>query len=230
MNPQIAAALISGGVGALGIAGTVVTSVVGSKNTRRATEQAVAAGVANTRATLLAAHDAWLREKRCTVYEETLRELLYRQSKRLNDLRGYRWDEGSEQQLKEFYDAYEAPGFFESRARLASYASDVVLAASNAAGKAHGEVRARWMQLGELREQIRTAQLNGTPQSAPDGETMMNANRQINSAREAADATDDALIEIIRVELRIRPEAAMPPPALPAVRRRFRLRRKTVDD
>lgn len=230
MNPQIAAALISGGVGAIGIVGTAVTSVVGSKNTRKATEQAVAASAANTRATLLAAHDAWLREKRCAVYEQTLRELLYRQSKRHHDLRGYRWDEGSEQELKDFYNAYEPPGFFESRASLAAYASDVVMAASNAAGKAHGEVRAGCLQLGELREQIRTAQLNGTPQSAPDAETMMNANRQINSAREAADATDDALIMIIRAELRSQPEAAMPPAEVPAVRRGFWHRRKAVED
>jgi hypothetical protein len=225
MNPQIAAALISGGVGAVGIVGTAVTAWIGSRNTRDATEQAIAAGADNIRATLLAAHDAWLREKRCAVYEETLRELLHCQSKRRHELRGYRWDKASEEQLKDFYDAYEPPGFFEWRSRLAAYASDVVIAASNAADKAHGEVRARCSQLEALREQIRTAQLNGTPQSAPSGETMMNANRQINSALEEAESADDALINIIREELRSKPEAIMPPPARPAVRRRFQLRR-----
>jgi hypothetical protein len=231
VNPTIAAALISGGVGAVGVVGTAVTAWIGSRNSRKATGQAVAAGAANTRATLAAAREDRLWEKRCAVYEQELRELLYRQSKRYNDLRGYRWDEASEQQLKEFYNAYEPPGFFESRARMAAYASDVVLAASNTAGKAHGEVRAACLQLEELREQIRTAQLNGTPQSAPSGETMMNANRKINDAREAAETADDVVIMIIREELRSRPEAATEPPAaLPAVRPGFWQRRKAVDD
>lgn len=230
MNPQIAAALISGGVGAVGIVGTVVTAWIGSRNTRKATERTVEAGAVNTRATLLAAHDAWLREKRCAVYEQTLRELLYRQSKRHHELRGYRWDEGSEQELKDFYNAYEPPGFFESRASLAAYASDVVMAASNAAGKAHGEVRAGCLQLEELREQIRTAQLNGTPQSAPSGDTMMNANRQINSAREAADAMDDGLIMIIREELRRQPNAAMPTTEVLGPRHGFLRHRKAVEN
>lgn len=227
MDPTITAAWISGGVGALGIVSTAVTAWIGSRSTSKATEQAIAAGAANTRATLAAAREDRLWEKRCAVYEETLRQLLYTQSKRRDELRGYRWDKDSEQKLKELYDAYEPPGFFESRARLTAYASDVVIAASNAADKAHGEVRAARLQLEELREQIRTAQLNGTPQSAPDGETMMNANRQISSAREAADDADDVLVNIIRDELRSKPEAALQPvTALPAVRRRFWLRRR----
>ena len=207
-------------VGVAGVAATAVTAWIGFWNTRKATERTVEAGAANTRATLAAAREDRLWEKRCAVYEETLRELLYTQSKRRHELHGFRWDEASEERLKDFYDAYERPGFFEWRSRLAAYASDVVIAASNAADKAHGEVRARCSQLGELREQIRTAQLNGTPQSAPTGETMMSANRKINDALEEAESADDALINIIREELRSRPDAATAPPALPAVRRR----------
>jgi hypothetical protein len=223
--------LISGGVGAIGIVGTVVTSVVGSRNTKRATEQAVATSAANTRATLLAAHDAWLREKRAAVYEEVLAGQFYRQTKRRIELRKHPWGMAGEQELKMLHSTYDSPGFLESQSRLAAYASDAVMAVSNAAGKAHGEVQARCLELGELREQIRTAQLNGTPQSAPDAETMMNANRQINSAFEAAEAADDALMVIIRTELRSKPEAAVPPPAeVPAVRRRIWRRRRAVGD
>lgn len=219
VDSTIAAACISGGVGVVGVVGTTVTAWIGTRNTRKATEQAIAAGAANTRATLAAAREDRLWEKRCAVYEEMLTELLYRQSKRLNELREYRWDEASEQQLKKFYDAYEPSGFFESRARLVTYASDAVLEGSNASGKAHGEVRARCSELEGLKEQIRTAQANGTPQSAPGGETTMEASRQINNARKVADAIDDALIIVIRDELRSKPEAALSPVALPAPQR-----------
>ena len=78
VDPTIAAAWITGGVGALGIAGTVVTAIVGSRNTRRATEATIAAGTATTAATLTAARDDRLWEKRCAAYEETLTALLHR--------------------------------------------------------------------------------------------------------------------------------------------------------
>src|ERR1700733_12198675 len=92
VDPTIAAAWITGGVGALGIAGTVVTAIVGSRNTRRATEATIAAGTATTAAPLTAARDDRLWEKRCAAYEETLTALLHRRMQRRHDLRGFRWD------------------------------------------------------------------------------------------------------------------------------------------
>lgn len=43
VDPTIAAAWISGGVGAVGVAGTVATAWIGSRNTRKATEQVIEA-------------------------------------------------------------------------------------------------------------------------------------------------------------------------------------------
>ena len=82
MDPTITAAWITAGVGALGIAGTVATAVVGSRNTRMATERTIAAGAATTAATLAAARDDRLWDKPCVVYEETLADLPHQQAKR----------------------------------------------------------------------------------------------------------------------------------------------------
>jgi hypothetical protein len=48
---------------------------------------------------------------------------------------------------------------------------------------------------------------------------MLDAQRQLDSALEAADAADEALIKVIRDELRSKPEAAMLRASLPAQRR-----------
>jgi hypothetical protein len=100
MDATIVAALISGGVGAIGIVGTVVTSVVGSKNTREATGRTVEAGTAQNRATLIAAREDRLWERRAAAYEEALTGLLHRQAKRHFDTRQFRTSD--EQQMKEF--------------------------------------------------------------------------------------------------------------------------------
>jgi hypothetical protein len=55
VDPIITAAWITGGVAAVGIAGTVMSSIVGSRNTRMAAEQTVEAARATTMATLAAA-------------------------------------------------------------------------------------------------------------------------------------------------------------------------------
>lgn len=115
MNPAITAAWISGGVGALGIVSTAVTAWIGARNTRQATQRTVEAGAASTRATLAAAREDRLWERRAAAYEETLTGLLYRQLKRRHDLREFRWDEASEQELKNVFDGYDPPGLFESQ-------------------------------------------------------------------------------------------------------------------
>ena len=48
VDPIITAAWITGGVAAVGIAGTVMSSIVGSRNTRMAAEQTVEAARAAT--------------------------------------------------------------------------------------------------------------------------------------------------------------------------------------
>lgn len=157
-------------------------------------------------------------ERRAASYEVSLTELLYRQAKRSYDLRKYRLEDKFEQELKEFYDSYELPGVFEMQARLAAYGSDTVMDAFKAASQAHNQVRMACSRVEMFREQIRTAQVNGTPRSAPDGDTIMDAQHQLDGALKAAEMADQALIDVIRDELRSKPEAALQPvTALPAV-------------
>jgi hypothetical protein len=220
MDSTIVAALISGGVGVVGIAGTVVTSVVGSRNTRRATEQAIAAGAANTRATLAAAREGRLWEKRCAAYEETLTALLHRQAKRQEDMREYRLDEAYEQQVKEFFAAYEPPGFFETQGRLLAYASNPVIAASNGASKEHAEVRRLYQQYLMMADDNKRATTSGQFGIAHGGEETIAALDAAKAALKRAGFRDDLLIAIIREELSSKPEAALQPAtALPAERR-----------
>jgi hypothetical protein len=230
VDATIAAALISGGVGALGIAGTVVTSVVGSKNTRQATERTVEAGTANNRATLSAAREDRLWEKRAAAYEETLEALLYRQQKRQNKLRMYRLDEDSEQKITDLFASYEPSGWFEAQARLVAYASDAVLDAYEVSQRADREVLARYQKYQFITEDNVRAAASGGLGSVHDSQTVGNALKAINPAlREAAD-TDEALIKVIRDELRSRPAAVMPLPIVPAVRRGLLRRRKALED
>lgn len=222
MDPTIAAAWITGGVGALGIVGTVVTSVVGSRNTRKATEQAIEASAANTMATLAAAREDRLWEKRSAVYEETLAALLYRGDKRFWGVAGA-WDKGAAEELRNAYDEYRSTTWFERRGRLYAYASEAVRAASEAALQA--DVKAS--TLSYAAEDFRKA-----PDLLPNaGEILKKITEDLNSAHQEVRDADDVLIKVIRDELRSRPEAAVPPPAnLPAVHRGFCHRRKAVQE
>jgi hypothetical protein len=213
VDPTISAALISGGVGVLGVAGTAITAWVGSRNTRLATERTVAGGTASTVATLAAAREDRLWEKRAAAYEETVAGLLYRRRKRKDDLRMYRLDQEPEQQLKDFFSSYEPPGWFEARTRLIPYASDAVLDASNGSEGADQEVWNLYRQWLTLVEDNKRAVKSGSPWAAADDETMIKARREVNFALEEAETQDQALIKVIRDELRSKPEAAIVPVA-----------------
>lgn len=228
---MIAAAWISGGVGALGIVSTAVTAWIGTRSTRKATEQAIAAGADNTRATLLAAHEAWLRDKESAAYEETLAEVRHRRLKRRHDLRWFRWDEATEQQRDEFFDSYQPPNWFQAQARMTAYASDAVLEAFDASERAHIEVWERYQRYRMMADNNKRASETGQFGIAHGGEETIAARKLVDPAVDDAEVKDQALIKLIREELRSLPEAAIAPAAnLPAVRRRFRHRRKAVDD
>jgi hypothetical protein len=228
VDPVVTAAWIgagvAGGVGVIGIASTVITAWIGSRNTRLATERTIAAGAATTAATLAAAHDAWLREKRSAAYEETLAGLLYRQAKRRHGLRGFRWDEATEDELKGVFDNYDPPGLFEAQGRLVAYASDAVRDAFNVASLAHDEGWAQYDRKVVLNEKIRLAQASSDLNIMPNSQEVSEVNRQLNDLMKSALAADQALIKVIRDELRSKPEAAALPVALPAERSRFRRR------
>lgn len=233
MDASIAAAWIGAGVGGgvalVGVVGTVVTSIVNSNNTRKATERTVEAGTEANRATLIAAREDRLWEKRAAAYEEFLTELLSRKAERRRELREDLLSETAEDELATIHDDYDPLGSPEMQGRLTAYASDAVLEAFRFASDAHIQVlmwyqQYRWTTIASKKQ---AAQTHGM---ADGFNEIVSARRAIDLPAKEAEAADDALIKAIRDELRSMPEAALSPPALPAVRRRLWQRGKAVDD
>jgi hypothetical protein len=221
VTPTIEAAWIAAGAAGFGVVSTATVAVVGFRSTKNATIRAIAASTANTKATLAAARRDRLWDKQGAAYEEVIAALQHRQMKRQHELRMYRLDEDSEQQLKDFFASYEPPGWFQAQARLRAYASDEVWEAFEATRRADLEVwglRLRWSMLAE---DARQAVESGNPGAAPDGEVMIKARRDINPALQEAEAKDEVVIKLIREELRSEPESTGM--ALePSIRRRRR--------
>jgi hypothetical protein len=221
VDPTITAAWISGGIGAVGIVSTAVTAWIGSRNTRNATEQAIAAGAANTRATLAAAREDRLWERRCAAYEEIAAGLLHRQAKREDELPKYRVDEKSAQDLQDFLSSYQPPGWVQAQARLFPYGSDAVVAACAASTRADNQVLRLYIQWQLMTEDADRVANSGGLLVVADAETILKARKAFDTAIQTAQSRDMELIEVIRGELRSRPEAATAPPTLPAMRRRL---------
>lgn len=136
-------------------------------------------------------------------------------------MRKYRVHADEEQRLKEFYENYELPGVFETQGRMVAYASNAVMDAFNAGRRAHAKVRVQYSHRASLKESAQLAQQSGRLEGVLDADTMIDAQRQLDGALERADAADEALIKVIREELRSRPEAATLPAIAPAEHRRI---------
>lgn len=207
MNPVIEAAWIAAGVGALGVTGTVVTAIAGFRNSRDATQRTIEAGAANTVMTLNAARDDRLWELRAAAYEETIASLLYRQTQRQHELRMFRRTvRATERQLDEFLATYQPPGQFEAQARLVAYASDEVRKAFEATRQADAEIRDRcksWTGLTEAAKKLAPA--NASEASS----TIMKIIDDIKPTLEEAETTDEALVRLIRSELRSPPHVGV---------------------
>jgi hypothetical protein len=201
VDPSITAACITGGVGALGIVGTII----GSRS-----------GIASTMATLAAAREERLWEKRAAVYEETLAAVLHRNAQHRHELRTYRLDDESEQLLDDLLASYDRPGWFEAEARLFAYASDRVVAAFEETERAKIEVSELYRYWQALAGDNRLAAESGNPSGAHDSEVVIKARRDVDDALEVSAKKDAVLIALMRDELRSKPDAAMVPATVPA--------------
>jgi len=206
VDPTIAAAWITGGVGALGIAGTVATAIVGSRSTRKATEATVAAGTASNKATLVAARDDRLWEKRCVAYEDMIGTLLRRQKKRQTEMTREVLGIPIETDDDGWPVTDEPPVSFEDQARLLAYASDEVRDAFEATRQADSDLgicRAKWVVLvEEARGEVPFVQRKLNTREAY---------AEVRRTRSDAEERDQALISLIRRELRSHPGSAIAP-------------------
>lgn len=200
-----------------------MTTIVGSRNTRRATEATIAAGAAATATALVAAREERLWDKRCAAYEATVSGLLYRQEKRQQDYaQTYQQREvEAEQELKDFFASYEPPGWVDTRARLVSYASDAVLVAFNGSQRADFTVWRLYQNwLAALEDSRRASESENRAVTVGDG-ALYTPRRDLGVGIREAGVQDKALIDVIRDELRSKPEAAALPAPVPAELRRF---------
>jgi hypothetical protein len=205
VNPTVEAAWIAAGVAGLGIAGTATVAIAGFRSTKNATIRTISANTANTMASLAAAREDRLWDKRAAAYEETLAGLLHGQMKRQHDLRMYRLNEDAEEVLKEFFSSYKQPGWFPAQARLRAYASEEVWEAFEAARQADIEALGLYMRWKMLADDNRLAVESGRPGAAADGQTTIRARRAVDPAVEEAEAKAELVIKLIRDELRSKP-------------------------
>ena len=201
VDPIITAAWITGGVAVVGIAGTVMSSIVGSRNTRMATDQTVEAARLATTATLAAAREGQRWEREHTAYVETIAGVLRRQRQR--QYLGTSLLSEDLEQLRDFLDAHEPPGWLEAQARLIACASEWVKDAAEASRQAHLEVWARVHRYRLMGDDNRLALESGRPDDAPfDGRELVAAREEIDAAIGEADAMDNLLVTLIREEQR----------------------------
>ena len=200
-------------MGLLGIIGTVVTSVVTSNNTRRATERTVQAGAEANRATLTAAREDRLWERQADSYHEVVRGLLYRQRQRnaMSDQVPFI----DAQELRESFASYEPPDWNESLARLVSYAPDDVLGVSNFSEEVDERVRYTCEYMLGLFDDRERALAAGEVPSSDDVDELQDVRGDLSSVIKEAEEADQALMRIIREKLRQAPEAISQPPAHP---------------
>jgi hypothetical protein len=221
VTPTIEAAWIAAGAAGFGVVSTATVAVVGFRSTKNATIRTIAGSTANTMASLAAAREDRLWEKRSAAYEEIIGVLTHRQLKRQHELRMYRLTEAGEQQLKDFFDSYDPPGWFESQARLLAYASNEVRRAFEATRRADLEASGLYQSYVTLAEDNRLAAASGHPGTATDGQTMIKARNAVNPAVQEADAKAEAVIKLIRDELRSKP-ASTSTALEPSIHRRRR--------
>jgi hypothetical protein len=201
VDPIITAAAITGGLAAVGIAGTVMSTIAGARSTRMAAEETVEAARAATLAALTAAREGQRWEREHAAYVETIAGVLRRQRQRRYLVTNPLFEDSD--QLRDFLDAHEPPGWLEAQATLIACASEWVKDAAEASRQAHLEVWARVHRYRLMGDDNRLALESGRPDDAPfDGRELVAAREEIDAAIGEADAMDNLLVTLIREEQR----------------------------
>jgi hypothetical protein len=201
VDPIITAAAITGGLAAVGIAGTVMSTIAGARSTRVAAEETVEAARAATVAALTAARESQRWEREHAAYVETIAGVLRRQRQRRYLVTNPLFEDS--EQLRDFLDVRDPPGWLEAQATLIACAAEWVKDAAEASRQAHLEVWARVHRYRLMGDDNRLALESGRPDDAPfGGRELVAARNEIDAAIEDADAMDNLLVTLIREEQR----------------------------
>ncbi len=200
MNPSIEPAVIAA-------AAAAAVAIVSFITNRATTRQTIEAGTANTVRALDAARDDRLWEKQTALYEEIITLMLYLSLRHHNELRFGRPDAATEKKLmKAVFGDYKMPRVFELQGRIHTYASDVVVAAFDAAKSAEDSLGVCNRRSAALEEQALEASAAGdTAAFEAHVQALEVAAAEGGFASMKAEETSETLIKLIRSELGIKP-------------------------
>jgi hypothetical protein len=174
--------------------------------------EAIDAGAANTRASLSAAREDRLWERRADSYHEVVRGLLHRQRQR-NAMSDKALPINA-QILSELLANYEPPDWNDSLARLVSYAPDDVLDVSNFSEGAGERVQYTCEYLRDLFDDRKRAIAEGKTPSPHTAHELQEVRDDLYVVLREAEEADQALMRIIRAKLQSAPEAITQPPSV----------------
>jgi hypothetical protein len=205
MNPIVEASWIAAGSGIVGVlvgvGGTVTVAVLGSRNTRKATAEAIAAGAAQIGTQIEADRRNRIWEKQATAYTDAITGIMHRQKVRSGQMDGV--ITGSEPARPPVpVDWRELEG------RLIAYSSPAViegLRQAAAAGEAFDSAVGMWVA---ARAEARDTARWGVPPSHSPGDARKSAEETFAEAN----ALDDKLMDTIRAELHAAASRSSEPP------------------
>jgi hypothetical protein len=200
MDSTIAAAWIAAAIGGLGVISTAMVAISGHRTTVKTNDKAVQAATENTMRALDAAHQAQRWEKQANAYIEAITLIKRRQQERQHMLSPLRYDDATEEKIRNSYADPSVWDWAKAWAELTAYASQPILEAMHAVEEAAVQVNDRVEQWKALTDQARSA----VPASPP-GEQVMAAHGEVEAAVKAADDTEARLVALIRADLALRP-------------------------
>jgi hypothetical protein len=209
MNPTVEAAWIAAGATFVAVSGTVTVAVSAARNTRKTTES-----------TIQAERKLRILERRADAYQDSLADLLARQAEREKKLYPLRMDKaGNVYSPGDIFPQYEADGWFDKQGRLLTYSSEEVRRVFDLSTEAHNDLGTIYRERQSLSDRATDLPANDHTAHMSMGVKLADLQDRMFSAWMKANATDNALIEAIRLEL-----SADPPPRTPVRRWRTAFR------
>jgi hypothetical protein len=208
MDPVITAALIGGGAAIISGGWTALVAVTTTRNARRTNQATIDAAAENTARALDAAREERIWEKRAEAYLDAMRFVRHRQEARENATRTIRYDDATEERIRESLANFRLPESRDVELRLLAYASQQVIDAVEASGQAHQQIERAYQDWTEATGRAKSGGL-----SASDAAQAIEARTAVRQALKEADSKDEALLVAIREDLHSRPSQskALPP-------------------
>jgi hypothetical protein len=200
VDPTVTAAFIGGGAAIISGGWTALVAITTNRNARWTNQAALDAAAESNARTLDAARDERIWEKRAEVYLDAMRLVRHREDVRENTARTLRYDDETEESIKEDLASFKLPDWRDVELRLLAYASLQVIDAIEVSGTAHQLMEKAYQDWTWAKDWMR----QGGP-GAPTAEQIAQAAEAIKTALKEADIKDALLMAAIRADLHFRP-------------------------